>query len=257
MKFKRSKMFVKKEMLICFFIVAIFGSCLNSKPGISQLWFYTYSNDSSFDKNNLTPANFLELSPDGLFSSDLGKFKSGLWSLKGRQLFLRADDGTENILFIDELKPDEMQIRTNQADAAHFDASPVPKKGRDPFSKANNLWRISARSRETDNQIRMRLRNHCNFWVNYFMWALDNEFTTVDVRSTPSPIKIYGNGFTIKKFRDLPESWRGYFYDSADCARGNVMLEDLVTTHTIAWAHTDNKYKMFISAFQQMEKYLR
>jgi hypothetical protein len=250
-------MIFKKEMLVCFFSLVIFSSCRNGNPGISKLWFYTYSSDSSVDKNNLTPANFLELSPGGLFTSDLGKFKSGHWSLKGRQLFLRADDGTVNILFINELKSDEMQIRANQANAAHFDALPVPKMSEDPFSKANNLWRICAKSKETDNQIRTRLRNHCNYWVNYFIWALDNELTTVDVRSTPTPIKIYGNGFSIKKFKDLPESWKEYFYDSADCARGNAMLEDLVRAHTIAWAHTDNKYKMFISAFQQMEKFLR
>ena len=36
--------------------------------------------------------------------------------------------------------------------------------------------------------------------MNYFNWALDNELTTVDVRSTPTPIKIYGNGFTIKQY---------------------------------------------------------
>ena len=106
-------------------------------------------------------------------------------------------------------------------------------------------------------EIKKRLRNHCSFWVSYFKWALENEMTTVDVRSTPTPIKIYGNGFTIKPFHELPDIWKSYFYDSSDCARSNAILEELVRTHTIAWAHTDNKYKMFISAFQQMQQFLK
>jgi hypothetical protein len=149
-----------------------------------------------------------------------------------------------------------MQIRVGHSNAAHFDASPMPNSGTDPFSKPSNLWRIPAVARENDDQIRMRLKNHCVFWVNCFTWALDNELTTIDVRSTPTPIKIYGNGFAIKRYNDLPETWKGYFYDSSDCKKANDMLENLVHTHNIAWAHTNNKYKMFISAFQQMESFL-
>jgi hypothetical protein len=255
--FYRMKINIQKTSLVCFLIPVIFTGCLNNKPEISRLWFYTYSSDTAIDKNNLTPANFLELRPEGLFTSDLGQFKSGRWSLKDQRLFLSADDGSEIIVFIEQLKKGEMQVQTIQSKEAHFDASPIPKIDEDPFSKTNNLWRIPAKSKESDDQLRLRLRIHCRFWVNYFTWALNNELPTVDVRSTPTPIKIYGNGFTIKNFNDLPQSWKGYFYDSSDCARSNAILEELVRTHTIAWAHTDNKYKMFISAFQQMEQFLR
>jgi hypothetical protein len=86
---------------------------------------------------------------------------------------------------------------------------------------------------------------------------MDNEFSSVDVRSTPSPVKIYGNGFIIKPFGDLSAAWKSYFYDSADCAKANEMLVDIVHKNNIAWAHTDNKYKMFISAFQQMQQILK
>jgi hypothetical protein len=248
---------IKKIAFVYYLVGICLSSCNHAKPGISQLWFYTYSSDSLTDKNNLTPANFLELRPDGLFTSDLGKFRSGRWFLKDQQLFLKGDDGSENILFINELQSAEMQVRIGQADAANFDGSSLPEKIRDPFSKANNQWRIPPDTKETDTQIRARLRNHCGFWVNYFTWALDKELSTVDVRSTPTPIKIYGNGFSIKRYNDLPETWKKYFYDSADCARSNEMLVDLVSTHTIAWPHTENKYKMFISAFQQMGMLLR
>jgi hypothetical protein len=227
------------------------------KPGISQLWFYTYSSDPDPDKSSLTPANFLELRNDKTFTSDLGKFKSGHWDFKDQQLFLHANNGEIDILLLNFLKSKEMQIQTGKSNAANFDGQPVPEIAKDPFSGANNLWRITATRKESDEQLKSRLKNHCKFWVSYFNWALDNELTTVDVRSTPSPIRIYGNGFTIKSYADLPEIWKGYFYDSTDCAKATMILENIVRTHTIAWPHTDNKYKMFISAFQQMEHLLK
>ncbi len=249
---------MKKFILImqAVFTTYLIG-CMNVKPGIGRLWFYTYSSDSAIDRISLNPANFLELRSDKSFTSDLGKFHSGHWKLQDQQLFLNAEDGDVNILMINDLKLNEMQIQFGHSNAANFDGLPLPKIENDPFSRINNLWRLHATTKETDDQLKMRLRNHCGFWVSYFNWALTNEMTTVDVRSTPTPIKIYGNGFTIKPFHDLPDAWKSYFYDSSDCRKANDMLIDIFQTHNVAWAHTDNKYKMFISAFQQMEQFLR
>jgi hypothetical protein len=241
---------------LIFFLTCCCTGCKNN-PEISQLWFYTYSGDADPDKNTLTPANFLELRPDKTFTSDLGKFHSGHWDLKDQQLFLHADNGEIDVLLVNSLKAKEIQLQMGKLNAANFDGQSLPEIDKDPFSKSKNVWRRKASSKETDEELKLRLRNHCAFWVSYFTWALDNELTTVDVRSTPSPIKIYGNGFTIKPYTDLPETWKGYFYDSTDCARATDILEKTVRTNTIAWAHTDNKYKMFISAFQQMVHLLK
>jgi hypothetical protein len=248
---------MKRYLSYCLILFTTFISGCETKPGISQLWFYTYSSDPDPDKNTLTPANFLELRSDKTFTSDLGKFQSGHWDLKDQQLFLHADNGEINILLVHSLKSKEMQIQTGKTDAANFEGQSLPELAKDPFSRSNNVWRKTATAKETNDQLKNRLRNQCTFWVSYFNWGLDNELTTVDVRSTPSPIKIYGNGFTIKSYSDLPELWKGYFYDSTDCAHATTILEDIVRTHTIVWPHTDNKYKMFISAFQQMQHLLR
>jgi hypothetical protein len=249
---------MKKNISFLLLILSLCSSgCLNSKPDIGKLWFYTFSNDSSIDRVTLTPANFLEIRPDKSFTSDLGKFHSGHWILRDQQLLLNDEEGTVDVLLINDLRENEMQIQVGHSNAANFDGLPVPKIENDPFSKSNNLWRIIARNKESDTELKKRLRDHCRFWVAYFEWALETEQTTVDVRSTPTPIKIYGNGFAIKPFNELPVKWIKYFYDSADCVKANDMLEEIVKTHTIAWAHTDSKYKMFISAFQQMQQFLK
>jgi hypothetical protein len=249
--------FFKKYFFHLLIALSFCASSCKNNPEISQLWFYTYSGDADPDKNTLTPANFLELRPDKTFTSDLGKFQSGHWELKDQQLFLHGDNGEIDVLLVSSLKKNEIVLQVGKSTAANFDGQSIPDIEKDPFSKSRNLWRKKAIVKETDEQLKSRLRNHCGFWVSYFTWALDNELTTVDVRSTPSPIKIYGNGFTIKPYADLPETWKGYFYDSADCDRATEILENTVRKNTIALAHTDNKYKMFISAFQQMEHLLK
>jgi hypothetical protein len=65
------------------------------------------------------------------------------------------------------------------------------------------------------------------------------------------------DGFTLKPFNELPLVWKRYFYDDEDCRKANDMLKDIFENRTISWAHTDNKFEMFMGAFQQMEQYLR
>lgn len=126
-----------------------------------------------------------------------------------------------------------------------------------PFSVVNNQWRIPANKKETDQQLKARLKNHCRFYEIYFKWALDNKLQKLDVRSTPSLIKIYGNGFELKPFTQLPEVWISYFYDEEDCRKANDIMEGIFKQKDIAWGNTDNRYKMFLSAFQQLQQLIK
>jgi hypothetical protein len=141
----------------------------------------------------------------------------------------------------------------------NFEAQPMPvgDESENPFALENNKWRMPAAKKENEDALRSRLRNHCRFWEVYFTWALNTKRETIDVRSTPSPIKIYGNGFTLKTLEDEPDRWKSYFYDEEDCRKGNEILKSILDRHEIALAHTDNKYKMFIGAFQQLENTLK
>src|SRR5579864_129859 len=100
-------------------ITSCLSACMNAKPSIGKLWFYTCSSDSSIDRVSLTPANFLELRPDNTFTSDLGKFHYGHWNLKDQQLFLNAEDGDINIVMINGLNQNEMQIQVGHSSASY------------------------------------------------------------------------------------------------------------------------------------------
>ena len=73
----------------------------------------------------------------------------------------------------------------------------------------------------------------------------------------PTLIKIYGNGLELKPYNTLPQKWISYFYDEEDCRKANGIMEDVLRNENIAWPHTDNKYKAFISVFQQLQQKIR
>ncbi len=239
------------------FSLSACGFLGNSLPG---LWFYTYSGGAATEKENLlSPASFIELRQDGTYTRDFGRFEYGTWIRKDQQLCLTNQQHTTSVLQLHGVNSNEMQLDLAKDLSSYFEGQPVPsaQAAEDPFSVNNNRWRIPAIHKESDEEIRRRLYNHCQFWVIYFSWAQKKELATVDVRSTPTAIKIYGNGFTLKPFADLPAEWKSYFFDEEDCRKANDVIEDIFRHKTIAWAQTDNKYKMFLSAFQQMGQFLR
>ena len=249
---------MKQPLTVCIsilFLLTLTGCIFPVKPG-SHVWFYTFGSGPGTD--TLTPVSFLELRPDGSFSQDFGSFAYGRWEQKDQQLFLTDQRHKTLIYTISDLASKEMALVIARGRIGHFDGKPLPSANplEDPFSVDNNQWRIPATHKESEGEIRQRLYNHCRFWEKYFAWALDNKLDIVDVRSTPTAIKIYGNGFGLKPFDDLPARWKAFFFDDADCRKANDILADIFHHQTIAWGNTDSKYKMFLGAFQQLEKFL-
>jgi hypothetical protein len=247
-----------KSGLILFLTTAT--GCLLSINPMPKLWFYTYGTGAPTGKDSLlSPASFLELRPDGSYTRDFGYFEYGSWIRKDRQLILTSRNRTTYTYQLNKITPGEMQLTLDNGLVGNFDSQSLPSENekQDPFSVYNNRWRIPATHKESNSEIRRRLYEHCQFWEAYFHWALDKDLPTVDVRSTPSLIKIYGNGFTLKPIEDLPAEWTSFFFDAEDCQKANDIITDIFQHKTIAWAHTDSKYKMFLSAFQQMENFLR
>jgi hypothetical protein len=249
-----------KKTLLLFSLVLLLARCNSFQKGkkIDQLWFYSYSSNADEKDNPITPANFLSLQPDGSYTRDFGKFEEGSWEEKNSTLYLKGRTGVIEFP-VRSLSANELQLVSNKRTILHFEAvarnfsSPAD----DPFSVANNQWRITAAKKENAQEIRSRLKNHFRFYELYFEWALDNHFQSIDVNSTPSLIKIYGNGFALKPSDELTDKWRSYFFDENDCNTASKLVKDIFEHHEILWPKTENKFKMFISAFQQLQQKLK
>ncbi|HKB43589.1 MAG TPA: hypothetical protein VKC90_04340 [Chitinophagaceae bacterium] len=226
---------------------------------MDQLWFYSYSSHVNESDSLITPASFMNLQSDGLYTRDFGDFEQGNWKQKDAILFLKSKTGTITEFPIKSFFGAELQLVSPSGTLLNFESQPrrFSSAGDNPFSGENNLWRMPAAKKENEQEIKNRLKNHFRFYELYFSWALNNHFQSIDVNSAPSLIKIYGNGFELKSGENLPEVWRNYFYDQEDCNKANELIKNIFEHHEISWANTDNKFKMFISAFQQLQQQLR
>ena len=248
-----------KKILILFSVLLFLTHCDSSfkTKKIDQLWFYSYSSNAG-DADNITPANFLSLQPDGSYTRDFGQFEEGTWEEKNSTLYLKSETGIIEFP-VKSLAANELLLVSEKGSVLHFEniirnfASPEE----DPFTQANNQWRVRATKKENKQEIKSRLKNHFRFYELYFEWALNNHFQSVDVNSTPSLIKIYGNGFALKPSDELPGTWRNYFFDEEDCNTASGLVENIFEHHEISWPRTENKFKMFISAFQQLQQQLK
>lgn len=249
-----------KKLAVYVCCLSCFASCINIlSHNRTNLWFYTYSSGESSPELTLTPASFLYLNPNNTYTADFNEFEYGKWVKHGDTLTLHSAGGKIDNYLVNYESSKDLKLSIKPQLVYDFEgaAAKFSSEAENPFSLQNNRWRFQAKHKETPAEIKERLINHCIFWKTYFVWALNNNIEYIDVRSTPTPIKIYGNGFALKAFDDLPVKWKNYFFDSADCRLANKMLEEIFTHENIAWLNSDNKYKMFAGAFEQLEKFLR
>jgi len=245
-------------LLFSFTIIAI--DCLSKKEKLTKLWLYTYSSGNSrYEDTVFTHTSFINLQADNTYTLDLGIFDHGRWNSDKGFLSFQSESGKFTSYRISHFQENELKLTDDKGIVLNFDGLPLKPadSANNPFSVDNNRWRIAARKKETEQELKGRLRNHFKFYEAYFLWALENNLNSIDVRSTPSLIKIYGNGFALKEFDELPMLWRSYFYDEEDCKKANDTIKNIFEHKDISWTNTDNKYKMFVSAFQQLQRLIK
>ncbi|MBV4356326.1 hypothetical protein [Pinibacter aurantiacus] len=243
-------------IVVCAAMVC-FAGCATTADRLAKIWFFTHHTGGDETTMKLEPTSFLNLQPNGTYTSYLIGFDDGQWTATGSEIILKSNHHTTNKLAIGSLMANELVINYNGSNTNYnFEGCDDTFKtdNDNPFSAVNNLWRIKPTHAESDKQISARLKNHLHFWEKYFEWALDTKKHSIDVRSTPSVIKIYGNGLSLKHYEDQPEAWKNCFYDSTDCVKAMVQMQNFLRKTDIAWPHSDNPFKMFLSAFQQMNE---
>ena len=242
------------------FLLAGLGACHFREQFSSPLWFYRHSSNTPSKWDTvLTRASFLELRPDGSYTQDFGHFDYGNWALKGHELYLTNQHHTTYIYRLLKIGEKEMEIYLAKGKIAYFEKQPRAsgRPSKDPFSLENNQWRIPATHKENIDEIRQRLRNHYQFWETYFQWGSDNNIDAIDVTDIPTPMKIYGNGFGLKRYDSLSTQWRSYFFDEEDCRNADTLIKGVFRRNKIKWPDTDDEGRLFVSGVQQVETFLK
>jgi hypothetical protein len=247
------------SIFIIIIITQLTGCLLSDRSSLPRVWFYTYNTQTNVnDSTALTPVSFLSLYNDGTYTRDFTAFEYGHWNTQNSQLFLISKNQT-TIFNIKYTWPNTLLLSDGKGTIANFEGQPstFSSADEDPFSLQNNKWRIPATHKETDRELLNRLLNHCRFWEMYFTWGVKNKIDYLDVRSTPTLLRMYGNGLKLKSYQNLPETWHTYFFDEEDCGKANDLMQDILEHNNVAVPHTQDKYKMFVSIFQQLEHLLK
>jgi len=249
----------------------IFLSCrTKEKTSFEKAWFYKddltkqeqledvfkYGGGPEY---GFTAASFMNLQPDGKFTSYFSAFDYGNWKLQDSTLVLTNHNKGRLVLDVKKLGPKEMVcINKSNNKVYRFNGFPnsFSSDAESPFSITNNLWRIKANHKESDDEIRVRLKNHFKWWEKYFSWALHNKMQVLDIRSTASVLDMYANGFQLKYYDQQFPEWKNIFYDTSNCWRAYEMVYYLMYQRNINWPKTENRFESFVSAFQQLQQWM-
>ena len=240
----------------------VLASCQSKKQSLYKTWFYAYNNTSEKGiqgGQELTPENFIDLQRDGIYASYLSEFEYGNWNVEGRLIQLQNHKGDKKTIKIisgtgGELTLDLTPGSQNGNSYVFTGISNKKTEGENnPFSKENNKWRIRSPGPETSEEIKARLINHFKYWESYFEWAVANDLETLDVSSKNSPLELYGNGFKLIPYEELSEVWKSNFFNEEDCREAWNKLKTMMDTRNISWPKTENRFLLFISAFQQLQ----
>ena len=262
-------MMYKADFYLVFFC-SVFA-CSTKKGAVSKVWFY--NDDQTQDEkienimvyksmlnHDLTDADFLNLQPDSTFTSFFSSFNYGKWFINDSVLVLMDHYRHLQELSISRLDDHEMICLDKKRGIIYrFKgyATGFSSSSDNPFSGENNQWRLKAKHKESEAEIAARLRNHFRYWEKFFNWGLKTDIGQIDYTFTPGPFKMYGNGFSLEYLENEMPEWRNSFYDTADCRKAYEKLYYLMVQKDIQWPKTKNRCERFVSAFQQLQDWVK
>jgi hypothetical protein len=94
-------------------------------------------------------------------------------------------------------------------------------RGKNPYRKEYNLWRIKARHPESPAEIKTRVMGYLYYLKQRYQWALQNELTYLPYELY-SPILMAQNGIAIDN--SSMQLWRPIFYSEENLRTANVFL---------------------------------
>lgn len=255
---------------LLFFSVIFFSCKSNEESSFEKVWFF--DDDISKEKQvenisryggsteyTFSAASFMNLQPDGKFTSYFSAFDYGNWKLQDSSLILTTHSKGKLVLEVKMLDSKQMVcLNKSNRKVYRFNGfkNEFASEAESPFSINNNLWRVKANHKESDAELASRLKNHFRWWEKYFSWGLNNKLKVLDIRSTPSVLDMYANGFELKYYDyQLPE-WKTIFYDTANCWRTYEMVYYLMYKKDIDWPKTENRFESFVSAFKQLQQWM-
>lgn len=123
----------------------------------------------------------------------------------------------------------------------------------DPLHPSNLRWMFPPRKKETDDEIRSRVKQCVRFFALFYRDVIKRESSTINFAGLPEIFTWYNGGIGLSEKDSISNSWIKCFYNKQQALLGYDMLRRLLVDHEFAWpSKTPNWFYKTHSVLEQM-----
>jgi hypothetical protein len=164
------------------------------------------------------------------------KLDYGSWDFDAEKkvITIRLTSSGEKMVYkIASIAADELNVKNNELNTStilNFEASGYKLKNinDEPFHMYNNGWRLAPHKKESDDQVKQRLKDNLHFFILFYKSALAKNDKTVSFYGLPSCLKWYGGGIYMMPKKDINPEWIKCFYNKDQAMQAYALMEKLM-----------------------------
>jgi hypothetical protein len=180
---------------------------------------------ASNEKEIIRQGQVLSFFPDHTFTeiTGPGSYRFGKWkySDKGKFLLLIDSSHTDTILLgyavINKVPTLELAYQTQKKELQFSrSAFPLADYHKDPFYSSNNIWRLKPSGSEDTSKLENRLANYFQHMLYILKSTQERQAKIISFEFSQGIVKIYSGGIGIQSPGNIPQSWKGCFFNEKD-----------------------------------------
>ena len=197
----------------------------------------------------MTDSTFLE--------NPKAEMRYGTFTLKGKEINARFDDGGKAVYTIQEKQANTMTLKRSenkQSTILYAKGSEVfwPDATKNPFNKINSEWRIKPTKPESEDELKERLKGCVQFYQYFFKGYVESKSTEIDFSGLPSCFKWYQGGIFVLSEKKLDKKWVNCFYSKGQALQARQTMEDALSKK-YDWDTTEKNWiKQLIPVLKQI-----
>lgn len=239
----------------------------NMKDIICQNWEYK---EDAADAKDADPSSDIDIVYRGycifkdgtMLKNPRGNMQMGKWSVDDKTkpvtISFVLDNSQAEVFQLAYLMPYEMKLsHTDEGKRKIIDLGSEAIRHidlkEDPFYYSNNLWRIKPEKAETDEQIKLRLKNCIHFFVLFYDEKIKAHSDAISFSGLPSCFKWYGGGIFLQKENELQTKWVNSFYNREQAMKAYKLAGKLLS-QKYNWPKKEGNWlKLNVAVLKQME----
>ena len=238
---------------------------------LAQHWFLddvsAVSNDKLVweDGNGARIFPSLNLFPDSTaLENPRGNFKIAKWSRrlhnKVNTIVLDYGNNKQQLYRIRELSLRNLTISWNDGDDScwiRFRSDGLAHQNilYDPLHPRNNQWRIAPAKKETDAEIRKRVKECVRFYALYYRDNIKRKKSVIEFLGFPELFRWYNGGIGLPDKKNLSDSWIACFYNKKQAEDVFDILNRLLIDNEFDWpTGTPGWHYRTLSVLEQMHE---